>query len=235
MKDVKQKICEFDESIVSYMYDEMPAVERERFEAHLLDCTACTDEFAAIANARYGVYEWNKEEFAHIQTPRFVIPYNEPIADVSFFAKVRQAFQFGFGWLPTGSALAAVAIVLGIGYFAFTGNEGGQQIAGLNDNESRTAVAQTPTIPSVSVEKPLVGTGNERIADESGPKTAKVVMVPAKVMRIVTKRNFITPQQAKFAGTNARRSNAPRLSNVSDDEDQTLRLSELLDVVDSSE
>jgi hypothetical protein len=235
MKDVKQKICEFDESIVSYMYDEMPAVERDWFETHLLDCTACTDEFAAIANARYGVYEWNKEEFAHIQTPRFVIPYDEPIADVPFFAKVRKAFQFGFGWLPTGSALAAVAIVLGIGYFAFTGSEGGQQIAGLNNNETRTAVTQTPTIPSVSVEKPSADIRNAHVADESGPKTAEAVMVPAKVAHVVTKRNLITPQQAKFAGTNARRSNAPRLNDVSDDEDQTLRLSELLDVVDSSE
>jgi putative zinc finger protein len=234
MKDIEQKICEFGESIVSYMYDEMSAIDRERFEDHLLNCTPCTDEFAAVADARYGVYEWNKEEFAHIQTPHFVIPYDEPVAAVPFFAKVRQAFQFGFGWLPTAAALASVAIVLGIGYFAFIGGKPDGPIARLNEQDNRVTTVQTSKSTSQSGElsSPDIVTP---VTNEPGTRAAKAIPVQTKVTHVPAKRNLIVPQPAKFADTNARRSSAPRLSNVSDEEDQTLRLSELLDVVDSSE
>lgn len=234
MKDIEQKICEFGESIVSYMYDEMPAVERERFEDHLLNCTPCTDEFAAVADARYGVYEWNKEEFAHIQTPHFVIPYDEPITAVPFFAKVRQAFQFGFGWLPTGAALASVTIVLGIGYFAFIGNKPDGPIARLNEQDNRTTTVQTSESTSPSGELRSADFVTP-VANETGTRTTKAIQVQTKVTHSPAKHNLVAPQPVKFADANARRSNAPRLSNVSDEEDQTLRLSELLDVVDSSE
>ncbi|HEV8593427.1 MAG TPA: zf-HC2 domain-containing protein [Pyrinomonadaceae bacterium] len=233
MKDIEQKICEFGESIVSYMYDEMSAIDRERFEDHLLNCSPCTDEFAAVADARYGVYEWNKKEFAHIQTPHFVIPYDEPVAAVPFFAKVRQAFQFGFGWLPTAAALASVAIVLGIGYFAFIGGKPDGPIARLNEQDNRVTTVQTPAsiVPSIKD----LSSDVTPVTSETGTKVAKAISVQTKTTHVPAKHNLIAPQPAKFADTNARRSNAPRLSNVSDEEDQTLRLSELLDVVDSSE
>ena len=69
--------CEFSSEIVEYIYGELAPANRERFETHLADCTACIDEFAAVSNSRYSVYEWRKIEFEPLETPVFEIPFAE--------------------------------------------------------------------------------------------------------------------------------------------------------------
>ena len=77
MNDLKNPGCKFHADIVPYMYGEMSAAESSAFETHLIDCGVCTDEFAAVSNARYEVYDWKKTEFEPLATPVFTIPYGE--------------------------------------------------------------------------------------------------------------------------------------------------------------
>ena len=106
--------CGFADEIVSYIYDESGEVERRKFETHLAGCSTCTDEFAAISNARFSVFEWQKEEFAQLPTPKIVIPYaRDAVRDQAdspgFFASLGAFLTF-----PRFAA-AAGAIVLGVG------------------------------------------------------------------------------------------------------------------------
>ena len=98
MKDKKNSSnCEFAESIVTYMYGELPIGEQEDFEAHLKDCQLCIDEFAVISEARFSVYQWQRSEFAPLETPEIRIPikvaanteiswFNKPPSGILFFA-----------------------------------------------------------------------------------------------------------------------------------------------------
>ena len=100
--------CDRIAEIVPYIYGESSPAERYDFEAHLPECVPCTDELAAIAEARFAVYEWNREEFSSIPTPAFVIPYeNTPLIGESFASKLTKIF--GLPRFPAwGSAAAAV-------------------------------------------------------------------------------------------------------------------------------
>src|SRR5205823_10518511 len=99
------KSCEVFAEIGSYLYNETSAAERRRFESHLSNCDMCTDEFAAISNARFSIFEWQREEFANLPTPEFHIPYavtraraiqEKPKGFLSVFDK---ALSFGrLGW-----------------------------------------------------------------------------------------------------------------------------------------
>lgn len=224
MNDIKQTPCAFNESIVSYMYDEMPARERDRFEDHLLECMSCTDEFAAIADARYGVYEWNKE-FTNIPTPQFVIPYGET---VSFVEKVRRAFAFSWGWPAASAAFASLAVIVGLGYFAL--------LPDTNDMvavEPVKEVVQAP-VPVSSTTSAEVSVKSERVVEPRVEKT-NVQPIPVKMTRPAVKRTPVVPQQTKYAGNNRQTPSAPRLNEFNDDVDESLRLAEIFDDVESSE
>jgi hypothetical protein len=235
MNDIKQQNCAFGESIVSYLYDEMRAADRECFEDHLLTCTDCTDEFAAIADVRYGVYEWNKIEFVPMETPQITIPYEEPDSAVSFVDKVRHATRFNWGW-TSAAAFASLLIASSVGYFAFIGGaENEKNLANLRNDENRSPVLQTPTVSDSAAKGSLpVLVNNDHTTEDPVPPTVRTNAIQTKAVRTNAKRN-VAPQSVKFAEMNARKPAAPRLSDVSDDEDQTLRLADILDVLDSSE
>jgi len=74
MKNAKNN-CPLTGEIVSYIYGELEGKAEFEFETHLADCTACTDEFAAVSESRYSVFEWKKEVFDPLPTPSFDVPY----------------------------------------------------------------------------------------------------------------------------------------------------------------
>ncbi len=105
--------------MLAYLYAEMPGAERELFETHLAECGSCIDEFAELSNARYAVYEWQKLEFAPMETPEIVIPFaKKSIANgtFSFADKIKAAFGFSNGWAASGAGFAVIAIALAFGF-----------------------------------------------------------------------------------------------------------------------
>src|SRR5882724_6942846 len=110
--------CEFFAEIVSYLYNETGREQRSKFEEHLVDCGACTDEFAAISNARFSVFEWQREEFANMPTPEIVIPYtvrkvaDDRVGTIGFLSALGKMLSFGS---RASLALAFAAILICIG------------------------------------------------------------------------------------------------------------------------
>lgn len=223
MNDTKQTICEFGESIVSYLYDELPLLERARFEDHLPDCTSCTDDFAGVANARYEVYEWTKV-FAEVPTPQFTVPYDEPVTLVE---KVRHAFRFNWGW-PAAGAFASIALVAVLGYLVFIPND--SELAGVGP-----VADNTPDVTVVAIEPPQADAPDVVPTLEREASKTKVQPVPIKATRPAAKPAPVVPRQTRFATNDRRAVISPRLTEFADDTDDSLRLAELFEDVESSE
>jgi hypothetical protein len=225
MNDIgKRKDCALGSDIVSYMYDEMPANERPAFEKHLLECAECTDEFAAISEARFSVFEWKKEEFAPLPTPVFQVPVvREPARSslAEFFDTVKGIFatpQFAFAALMT----AAVAIGL---YFVGTSllDRNQPQVAA-NTAKNEVTAQQASEVPAVKPSTEVV----DEPRDEDTPKPVKISS-PAKPRlsgkTVVIKKN--APAQRKTSIDEK----APVLSSFDDGDEKSLRLADLFDEI----
>lgn len=221
---MEEKTCKFGDSVISYLYNEMPSSERDRFEQHMLDCSSCTDEFAGVAFSRFEVYEWTKE-FAQIPTPRFAIPYDEPVTLVE---RVRRAFQKGFSWpAATGAAFASLAVIVGLVYFTLLPDR--TDIAAVEPVVERSVV-----VPSVPLSQPDSASMAEVIVEPKASARRSIPVV-AKGTRSGAKRTPDTVPQQRFATNAARDVSSPRLTEFADDSDDSLRLAELFDEIGSSE
>lgn len=230
------KGCEFNDEIVSYIYDEMDPAGRSRFESHLASCTACTDEFAGISNARFSVFEWHKEEFAPLATPEIVIPYapkasaNKAEATSGFFAGLQELLAFARSPLAIGGAFAAV-LVIGFLAFNFMDRRSEQTIA---SNAAENPVSSPIVEPLRKVEQP---TRNEITTAETATHDNEIKPLKAAVHE--TRSRSAPAASLKMrrmgndvaSGSSGRTRKAPSLSELNDDDDDTLRLSDMFDEI----
>src|SRR5687768_3655002 len=123
LRNTNNHRCGFADEIVSYIYDEIGATDRRRFESHLSECDGCTEEFAAVSNARFSVFEWHREEFAHLLTPEIVIPYaakQTTVAESSSKGALA-GFRGFLTLLGRPMAVAAtLAVCIGLGFLTMT-------------------------------------------------------------------------------------------------------------------
>lgn len=232
VNDVKSKNCLFDDVMVSYIYDEIPTVERRRFETHLVDCSVCSEEFAEISAARFSVFEWQKEAFAELPTPEIDIPYvRSRIEKIGFLEGLRELFS-GLG-IPLAAA-ATVVIFLGIGFAAFTLIGGFDQIAAnLSPDETRIPAVVIPdqTVANVTAaltrkvdtDSSLV---NKKIPVSRDLKPARAVL---ETRRLRPAKQLTAGNIDRFNRTPTQLKKAPVLSNYSEADDRSLRLTDLFD------
>jgi hypothetical protein len=223
------KSCGRADDIVAYMYGELGSDERGRFEKHLADCMSCIDEFAAVSDARFSVYEWNKEEFVPLATPVFSIPYTpRPAPSIGFFAAIGEMIR-GAGWpVPVAASLVLCAGLV-FAAMIFTGT-GSDQIARVEvEDKSQTAdpsVAELPEIVEPVIENtkiPAASSGPaitqaRRIQPQSVDRNMKQTSRKSDEPRI---RTELLPVVGK----------APVLSGFEENDDRSLRLSDLLDEI----
>ena len=224
------------DDIVSYIYSEIGAAERTRFENHLSDCSLCTDEFAAISNARFSVFEWRREEFADLSTPKIVIPYPakktnaEEIAPVGLWAPLR-------AWISLVSFPVAIAVglvlCLGLGLTAF-------QFLGGPELPIASNVKNVPPIETVSAPN-SVATVNSKEPEVAVDTVPRAVARPSHEIRPVTvveRRKTISKKQLTACNPVDRipvqnTPAAPILSeNFEETQDASLRLADLFADVD---
>ncbi|MFN0279696.1 MAG: anti-sigma factor family protein [Pyrinomonadaceae bacterium] len=225
--------CEFTSDIVAYIYDEISASERAKFETHLAGCHECTNEFAGISNARLSLFEWRSNDFADLPTPQIVIPYkaksstNEEVS-AGLFAGVR-------GWLSFANFPVAVAAVLllclGLGFLMLNYvGRGDDQIAS-NSGMPKIEPTDKPVIkPTVEPKKPettvITETPNVQTSREVRP-------VKAAENRKPKTNNEIAVRNQANRNLNAKVPEAPTLSeNYEESDDASLRLSDLFSEVD---
>ena len=245
MSKINTPQCSFIGDIVPYMYGEIAAAELSAFESHLVDCTDCTDEFAAVADVRYSVYEWHKQEFVPLATPVISIPYEKPLATAAgsagIFAGLRELLSPD-RWPVTAAAVLAVAVCVGAtAVFLLPGGE--QQIAAnVVEQEVMAAPTQPPAIINETVSLPA----SETKKAPAPAVTAKHEIRPLKrdtaLPRPVPKREIAETRKAPVTANDPRPSTAaqrssvdlPVLSSYEDSDDRSLRLADLIDDEGSS-
>lgn len=224
------KQCGFEHEIVSYIYDELGVAERTRFETHLVDCGSCTDEFAAVSFSRFSVFEWQKEEFAHLATPEIVIPYESKKAIVEsagWFTGLSEIFAFARSPLAVGAAFAVIAAV---GFIGFNLVETGS-------SEIASNIVVPPVVVEQKIEMPRVSDLPGAVVDEDSvesndvrPVTAASRLVRPKVARQTSpSRRVVEDRSVPNPTRQARR--APVLSDLGDDDEDSLRLSDMFDEI----
>ncbi|MEO6049778.1 MAG: hypothetical protein ABIP78_00395 [Pyrinomonadaceae bacterium] len=228
--------CGFSDEIVSYIYDEIGVAERSIFETHLADCPVCTDEFAAISNARFSVFEWQREEFSPLLTPEIIIPYAAKQrvvaedAQVGILAGLRGLF--GVALWPAAAA-ASLLLCLGLGFIAMNYFGSERQIAA-NVNVPATVVpTQNVDIAPSNIENEVPSTlitkdnpGSAKEINNSEIRAVKTVgsRRPSRQTTAFVQRSVdIVPQR------NMQNSKAPVLSSYEDNDDKSLRLSDLFE------
>ena len=240
-----KKSCGFTDEIVAYIYDEIESSERTKFESHLVDCGICTDEFAGISNARFSVFEWQKTEFAPLPTPEIVIPYAakqrevEHAVSVGMWAGIRGLFTLS--GLPL-TAAAALVICLGLGFLAMTylGGNSKQDTANNMNEQSVPPVEQPVASVNNDTRDPVISkpseTGDPRVIRNSKELPAIRVNHPGngivannrqpRQIRVETRKMGSDVAQQVPA---AQPRKAPVLSNYDENDDGSLRLSDLVD------
>ena len=220
MKSVSQNLCTDGGDMLAYLYDEMPSADRDRFELHLSDCGTCIDDFAELSQSRFPVYEWKQLEFDPIPTPRITIDY-APASNARWFDKIRAAFA-----LAPGYAFGGVAALLLVGAIAgvFVFRSGGEEIASTvepSPSPVRSVVDSTP------IDTP-----------EQSQATAKPQPKPASQSKVekVSARSVSRPVRAKTTTpAPKKKETVPVYITAGDDEDDSLRLSDIFAELDTSD
>jgi len=222
--------CDRSEEMVAYIYNDIAADERQRFELHLADCMHCTDDFAEISDARFSVFEWHREEFADLATPRFSIPYAAK-KEVSVGAGFWDMFRTN-GWAFAGASAVIVCLGLIFAVISFSDRPENDVAAVVpavgtqTEPPAREPVRQQEKIDVTanSVEEKTVD------IDEKDTRANNPVARPIRATTVRSKRQpSAKPRNTVPTGKNF--ADVPVLSSYEDNEDRSLRLSDLLEEV----
>src|SRR5690606_23039697 len=175
MDHQKEQKCIAGVDLAAYMYGELADGVADSIERHMAQCEACADDFAGIAFARYSVYEWNREEFAHLPTPDVSIDYS---SNLGWLAALKGLFAPAPGFALGAAGALLLAAFLGAVYFLPVDTE--------SDLVSSTAVPvvieapvdTTDNEPAVVVTMPL-----KTAEEESGLSEIPSSAAPAKPVR----------------------------------------------------
>lgn len=219
--------------IVSYIYDEINASERAKFETHLAVCHECTNEFAGISDARLSLFEWRRDEFADLPTPEIVIPYpakrKAEEENVGLLSGIR-------GWISFVSFPVAVAaglvVCAGLGFLLINYSGLGEQSIASNANVPTVETTIRPAvIPGVEIRKPEIAVD---IVLPDKRATRQIQPVKAVEPRRPKAGKHLTARSRVNKNPDLNVSNAPVLSeNYEESDDTSLRLSDLFSEVDS--
>jgi hypothetical protein len=229
--------CGFADEIVSYIYDEIGASKRAKFEDHLAGCSNCTDEFAAVSEARLSVFEWHREEFAHLPTPEIVIPYKRAHEDHSVGLLTGISRWLHLVKSPVAAAAIFAIVFLGVGFVTlrYLGHPE-TPIASKSEILADTR-ATTPVIQKVHEQKTESEQKMPEIVSAAAQRRSNLKdndIRPAKAAlqrQVVNKTRVVARSTVKQVPLQTP-STAPVLSNFEDSSDNSLRLADLFADID---
>lgn len=223
--------CKYSNGIVPYMYGEVNGSAATEFESHLLDCQACTDEFAALSVARYEVYDWKKLEFDPLETPMFEIPYEQTTA--SWIEKLRAAVA---GWAIPSFALAGAAVLVVFGAVFVATRDTDTHVALKDNTNVPVSNASTNQKPDPIIAKPAKDKEPEEISVKPESQTPRPVLVKETAPKHSSRgQQTVVPRSVEAKSTTNKTREVPRLNEFNQDEDKSLRLAELFEDIDTSE
>jgi len=223
--------CPLTDEIVSYIYGEIEGRAGYDFEKHLAECTVCIDEFAAVCDPRFSVFEWKKEAFDPLPTPAFEVPYERlPAASELGFMAAIKVWARGLS-IPVAVA-AALALFVGVGIIMFAMRENGESFAVNNARPVEPDTRPVPRAPAVVA--PLAPPRSDRSESEglsgSAVQPAPVSTLPRK--RTERSRAVVAEKKPSNNIDNVPQTRkAPALTAYQENDDESLRLAELFDEV----
>ncbi|MEP7075656.1 MAG: zf-HC2 domain-containing protein [Acidobacteriota bacterium] len=244
--------CFSADDLMAYLYGEVAETELGRMDRHLAGCGSCTDDFAAISESRFSIYEWRQTDFADIATPMIDGPWNEtpvrslrsePLAQGrSLGERLRSIVPSLPTWAFAMTAAVIVAAVVWIGFANL--RHSSDKSAAIQQKRSDQPVQgvspqfkQTEPEKDVALDKPSPhGTDSSKT-----PVTAQL-RKPARQPANSTVAANRNPgvRHRSIMGLNGRRQEVassfrrvPNLSGIEEDEDRTVRLADLFAEVGS--
>lgn len=230
--DKTENICGFADEALAYVYNELPAAARDRFDLHLVQCSHCIDELAELSYSFYSVHEWRQLEFDPLPTPVFWVPIAE--AAPSLAARIKAVL------FPTPARLAfagAFGALVVTGVIAFN-------LIARSDQEFAAVVVQEAPLPSGFEMQPATSGPTDAVKNERGNSPFTVVAAPVVTEqperiergRIAKPVNRSTGSKDRLLAprpTVAEAATSPRLSDFEDSPDDSLRLSDMLAEADA--
>jgi hypothetical protein len=248
--------CRFAAEIVSYLYDEIETPEKAVFETHLKDCRSCADELADFSFARFAVRDWRDQDFSHLKTPLFENPFDVKqtsksgsVNSDSLFDNLRRIFSPRSVW--AAGAAAALIIMIGLAFAAtnlfqpdFTAkkNDVNSVSVSVSSNENRAE----QTVPKIPVESetaksfdpvtPTIKQDAKEIRKNSAVKVSDRKSKNRSASKTVENiaasdvKNFNKPTANDAPMVNRP---IPTLNSFDEEDDNTLRLAELFEGIDT--
>ncbi len=246
--------CAFAEEIVSYLYDEASVKEKTEFVAHLENCSDCSDELTAFGFVRSSIEEWKNEEIFAFEMPALDIPRlqsakaaeNSAVSDKSgsrldrirTFLTLSPKLAFG------SAAFAVLALCVGLGLFIFNSSNESDIASNSNRNSQNEFAANVnktiESAPSVEITEshkteslPENKTEQEqfkspRISAEKASENSKALPKNKSLNKKPNGTMAETFIENKRSKTNTTQTHeAPKLSNLNEEEDNSLRLADL--------
>lgn len=236
--------CEYAEQAAAYLYDEFDDDQKAGFETHLQNCGSCADELADFSILHSSIQDWKRTDFDHLPTPVFVMPNESKTFTVksSWLDDVISFFRFSPAFLTS----AAAVLVLALGIIWIIGNASKTNYVAQNNQPQ----AQNSNQPIQIAAEP--NKGNQTTASDIQPQNLNgakpdvlsteikhpqlkanplVAKTPARKPVLIKSDKISAPTIAGVNNHKARtRDDVPSL-NVGDEEEDSLRLSDLFEEV----
>ena len=244
--------CGFSEALVSYLYDESNDAEKSVCKKHLDNCSACSDEIASFSGVQFSISDWKLKEFSGLVTPLIEIPYENSQKQLivtsvqsSWLSGLRNLFNLSPAWSLATASVVVLAICIGIVLFAMNSRQT-NDIAASNKNQSKPIVSPTventnpqnnvnsnqmpdkQTKPVVDPKSPQPEVVTSKNTDSTNSRAVKISNNPRTNQKpeAVRKNNEVK-------NTNKTTNKNPKIIDDDEEEDNTLRLAELFDEIDT--
>ena len=251
----KNSGCGKASELVSYLYGETGEAENPEFEKHLASCSICADELAAFSGVKFSINDWKLKDFDSLQTPVIEIPY--PTApnkqevsslEVSWLAGLRKLFSFSPSWSLATAAMAILVVCIGIILFASNSPNSNDRAGTVKNSMSQVSptVEKSPERSNAnSTQNKLPDTESQPFNKPQAPQPELTVQPDNKNKRPVKTAN--TPNRTQKAETtnlpknedvkrdNKKKNEIPPKIFDEEEEDDTLRLAEMLEEIDTVE
>jgi hypothetical protein len=256
----KNSGCGFSEQLVSYLYGESGAAEKSAFETHLRSCSACAEELEAFSGVHFSITDWKTKEFASLAPPVIEIPYKisgqklsrtEIVSDVngSWWSGLRNLLSLSPNWSLATASMAVLAVCVGIGLIALNSGKSNDIAGGANKDTKPSAVPtieKNPDQSNTNATKNIAPEKAVKPPDEPKSPQSEVAVAPdRKNRRVVKDADSQRPTQRTEASNSPKnkdvkpnnKNNKPAEPKIIEDEeeDDTLRLAELFEEIDTKE
>jgi hypothetical protein len=253
--------CSYAGQIVSYLYDEASAKEKIEFETHLNKCENCADELSGFGFVRSSIEEWRKEEIFALEMPALEIPLlktanvaeKAPISaeSNSWLADLRRLFSFSPKFAFASAAFAVLAVCVGLAFVVINFSNKGEIAVNSNQNSKNELASNVnilkeeahpeanPNPQTSEIKNVSANDKTEQAKTDSKKDTSVKASNNAPKQKLsVPKSNTVAENSAnktdrKNKTKNIEQQEIPKLSDFDDVEDESLRLADLFNEIDT--